>query len=66
MARFRKSEYRTEKRARPADKPEVFTKCQGDMGNCRKRDLLLPCVKCRKPYCEMHLQEHPRYCLGVN
>ena len=65
MSRFRKSEYVTEKRARPVEKPVVFKTCQGDMGMCKVKKDLLPCEKCKKPYCAEHAKDHPRWCLGT-
>lgn len=65
MSRYKKSEYASEKRNRPAERLEVLKKCQGGMGLCAVKHDLRICSKCRKPYCDEHLKDHPRYCLGI-
>ena len=64
MARYRKSEYRTERRAQPKEKVEYKKICQGDMGLCTRRKVT-PCSQCRRPYCEEHYKDHPKYCMGI-
>jgi hypothetical protein len=64
MSRFRKGEYGTEKRGRPADRPDPPPVCQGGMGMCRKKTGLSRCPKCAKPYCAEHLGDHRGRCLG--
>lgn len=63
MSRFRKSEYRTEKRSNPMEKAVVLKICQGDMGLCHNKNVVA-CSKCSRPYCEEHAKDHPKYCLG--
>lgn len=63
MSRFKKSEYRVEKRSKPAERASAPKICQGDMGLCKSKDIT-PCSKCGRPYCEEHAKDHPKYCLG--
>lgn len=65
MARYRKGEYRTERRKRPVDEQRTVDCCQDGMGTCGRKDALAPCARCGKPFCGEHSAEHPRYCLGV-
>lgn len=65
MSRFRKSEYRAEKRAKNVEKMASWNVCQGDMGLCTQKKDLTPCDRCKKPYCQEHAKDHPKYCLGI-
>ncbi len=65
MPRFRKGEYRTEKRAKPGETQAKYGACQGGMGLCREKKGLSTCPKCQKPYCGAHYIDHPKYCLGM-
>jgi hypothetical protein len=65
MSRYRRGEYRAERRAKLAERPREFVSCQGDMGMCGKKDPLAPCGRCGKPYCSDHAVSHPRFCLGI-
>lgn len=46
-------------------KEVVFLRCMGEMGLCAHKKNLKSCGKCRKPYCDEHIVEHPKYCLGI-
>lgn len=66
MSRFRKSEYRVEKRSKPApEDPKVYKHCQGNMGLCTEKKSLAVCGKCGKPFCATCGESHPKYCLGI-
>jgi hypothetical protein len=65
MSRYRRGEYRAERRAKPAQKTAALEACQGDMGMCGKKKAAAPCARCRKPYCPEHAEPHTRFCLGV-
>lgn len=62
MPRFKKTEYRAERRHRLVTRAVVMVGCQGvacGTGGAQ------PCPRCRKPYCGACLEGHGRFCLGV-
>lgn len=64
MSRFRKSEYRAEKR--DAEKPfeQQQDRCEGSMGMCGSNDVAA-CLRCGKPYCAVCAVAHLGFCRGM-
>lgn len=64
MSRYKKSEYRAEKR--DAEKPfqQQQERCEGYRGMCKTK-AVIPCSRCWKPYCAEHLADHQSLCRGM-